>query len=72
MNIRSKRLIVLLLSALLILTTINPACFAMDKDKSQTIVNLEGEQQLQEKIKQKLDTISVPFVENKGQVTDEK
>ncbi len=72
MNIRFKKPIVMLLSILLIFTTINPACFAIDRGKEQTVVNLENEQQLQEKIKQKLDTISVPFVENKGQVTDEK
>ena len=72
MNMRSKKIMVVLLTTLLILTTVNPACFAMDKSTSQTAVNLESEQQLRGKIKQKLDTISVPFVENKGQMVDEK
>ncbi len=72
MKTRPKKLIIMLLAVLLILTTINPVYFAAGQSRKQTVINLEDEQQLQEKIRQKLDTVSVPFIENKGQVTDEK
>jgi hypothetical protein len=71
---KSKGLIVVLLSALVLLTAINPVCFAEAQHTGQSSLerSIKDGQWTQSEVQQKLNTLSVPFVENKGQVKDKE